>query len=129
MKHRVPKVSVKKCRFTLNWHKCHFTPSPSSESEKLADLEVSSQVGKLNFRFQSAALPTPPTPSENDKLSRYRFQPATLHLPPPPPLPSGKLADLELSSQVGKLDFRFESATLPPPPTPPPHPHTHTQRK
>ena len=90
---RVPKVSAKKCHFTPNWHKWYFAPPPPHPgNEKFADLEVSSQVGKLDFRFQSATLIHPSPPPKEKSWQIWNFQvkldfwtKCHLTTPPPPP--------------------------------------------
>ena len=107
------KMSAKKWHFTQNWHKCHFTPFPKSET--LADLELSSQVGLQISKCQFT--PPPPAP----KVKRWHIL-ADLEIPSlvglqiskVPLPPSEKFTDLSGILKV-KLDFRFQSANLPPP--------------
>ena len=88
---RVSKVSAKK---VPHYPKLALPPPPPLPiNENLADLEVSSQVGFLDFRFQSAALPThPPTPCKMKSWRTWKFQ-----------------------AKFRFLYFRFQSTALPTP--------------
>ena len=69
----VPKLSAKKCHFTLTWHKVwlYSPPPPALRNEKLADLELSSRVENWDFRFQCATLSLPPLEMKSWQIWRF----------------------------------------------------------
>ena len=87
----------KKVPFYPNLAQCYFTPPPPQKwNEKLADLELSNQVEKLDFGFQSATLPHPPWKLKVGRFGTFKtsgkigLQISKYHFSPTPPPPRWK---------------------------------------
>ena len=100
---------------------------PPNPNKKFSGLEVSCQVGFLDFNFKVPLYhtPTPPHQHKMKSWQIWKFQ-AKLDFctsdfkvlleptSPPPPTWNEKFADLKVLCEVEFLDFRFQSAALPP---------------